>query len=153
MKIAGIDPSTLPNIETLVIPRGDQVIVFKARGLPDMDAFDAQCPAPIAPAKVTKDGKMSDLKDVNYLKCLEEHNKRRLAYIVIKSIEPSEIEWDTVKMDEPNTWINWQTDMKNAGLNQVECNLIFQLAWEANQLDDAKLKKAREAFLRGPQPE
>jgi hypothetical protein len=72
--------------------------------------------------------------------------------MVIRSLEPSEIEWDTVDPDNPSTWLNWDRDMKSAGLSQVECNRILQLVFQANCLDEAKLQKAREAFLLGQQP-
>ena len=49
MKIGGVDPKTLPKEEVLVLPRGDQAIVFRAVGVPDYDEFDALCPEPKAP--------------------------------------------------------------------------------------------------------
>jgi hypothetical protein len=44
---------------------------------------------------------------------------------------------------------NWETDLKEAGLNHVEINRVRQLAWEANCLDESKLEKARLNFVRG----
>ena len=40
-------------------------------------------------------------------------------------------------------------DMKNAGLSSVECHLITKLVYQANSLDEEKLKRAREVFLVG----
>jgi hypothetical protein len=37
-------------------------------------------------------------------------------------------------------------------LTQVECNRVLALVLEANALDDAKLQRAREVFLRGQEP-
>jgi len=102
MKIGGLDPTTLPVEEVLVLPRGELQLVF-----------------------------------------------RRIAYIVVHSLRPSEIEWDTVQLDNPSTWGNWETELKNAGLSEIECSRVLGLVLEANCLDEAKLRKARELFLRG----
>lgn len=152
MKIGGVDPSTMPNEEILVIPRGESNIVFRAKGLPDMDEFNAQVAEPKMPTRLEKGGYVPDPMDAGYQSVLAEYNKRRWAYLVIKTLAPSEIEWDTVNMDSPGTWANWEADMKTAGLTQVECNLIFKLVLEANSLDSAKLEKARALFLQGPPP-
>jgi len=71
---------------------------------------------------------------------------------VIRSLEPSEIEWDTVKPDDPRTWANWDKDLINGGLTQIETNRVLGLVLEANALDEAKLAKAREVFLAGQAP-
>lgn len=154
MKIGGIDPSTLPNEELLVIPRGNQLIPFKAQGLPDMKAFEDQVKAPEPPKKHVKDqGWVYDYDNDNYKKDREIYDRRRFAYITVFSLAPSNIEWDTVKLDVPGTWVCWEDDMKKAGFSQIECNRIFNLCLEANSLSDAKLRKAREDFLAGPLPQ
>jgi hypothetical protein len=94
MKIGGVDPRTLPTEEVLVLPRGDQRLVFRARGLENMEPFKALCPEPKMPGKLTKDGWVPDSEDEGYKSVMAEHSKRRLAYMVVCSLEPSEIEWD-----------------------------------------------------------
>jgi hypothetical protein len=150
MKIGGIDPKSLPAEEVLVLPRGDQRIVIRARGLENMEEFKSLSPEPAPPGKLTKDGWVPDTEDAGYKSVLTEYNKRRLAYMVVHSLEPSQIEWDTVKLENPATWINWEADLKAGGLSQVECNRILALVFEANCLDEAKLQKARSFFLQGP---
>jgi hypothetical protein len=149
MKIGGIDPRTLPNIEVLILPRGDQNIVFRARGLQDMEEFMKLCPEPNPPGKLTKDGWQPNPEDKNYISVLTEWNKRKLAYIVVKSLEPSDIEWDTVEIANPGTWSNWESDLKKGGVTQIECNRVVSLVLEANCLDEAKLEKARKVFQLG----
>lgn len=152
MKIGGIDPKTLPTEEVLVIPRGDECVVFRARGIRDMDEFEKLCPAPKPTTKLTKEGWVPNVDDKEYLKRMEDYASKQVSYIVIKSIEPTEIEWETVQLTNPNTWNNWQKDLKNNGFSQAECNRVLALAYEANCLDESKLKRARDAFLHGPQP-
>ncbi len=152
MKIAGIDPKTLSNEVLLVLPRGETEIVFRAKGLSDMAEFDALCPTPKPPGKFTKDGWIPNLNDPTYQQVLGEWARKRLGYTAVKSLAPSEIEWDSVKENDPRTWSKWEEDLKSAGLTQVECNRVLALILEANALDDAKLHRAREVFLRGQEP-
>lgn len=151
MRIGGIDPKTLPTEEILVLPRGDQQLVFRAIGLPNMDEFNKLCPEPQPPGKLTRDGFVPNTDDDNYKSVLASYNKRRTAYMIVKSLEPSQIEWDTVDLSNPSTWAHWDQDLRNGGLSQVEINRIVQLVFEANCLDEDKLKKAREVFQRGQQ--
>jgi hypothetical protein len=69
--------------------------------------------------------------------------------MAVKSLEPSEITWDTVDIANPATWGNWESDLKNAGLNQFEVNRVTGLVLEANSLDDDKIERARRLFLAG----
>ncbi len=155
MKIAGIDPKSLSNEVILVLPRGDKEIVFRAKGLSDMGEFEALCPYPKPPGKLTKDGWIPNLTDPTYQTVLGEWAKKRLGFMVVKSLAPTEIEWDTVKETDPRTWPKWEEDLKGGGLTQVECNRVLGLVLEANALDESKLQRAREVFLRGqgPMPE
>lgn len=152
MKIAGIDPKTLCNEVLLVLPRAEQNIVFRAHGLKDMDEFQAKCPLPKPPGKFTKDGWVAEENDPTFQQVMAEWGKKRLGYIVTRSLEPSNIEWDTVKLDDPRTWPNWEKDLIDGGLTQIEANRVLALVMEANSLDETKLSKAREVFLAGQAP-
>ena len=152
MKIGGVDPKTLPKEEFLVLPRGDKAVVFRAIGVPDYTEFNALCPTPKAPGKLVKGAWEPNEDDKDYKSILSIYNSRRVAWLVITSLEPSDIEWDTVDPSKPATWANWETDMKKNGFNQVECNRVTQLVFQANCLDEDKLTQARENFLAGQQP-
>lgn len=152
MKIGGVDPKTLSSEVFLVLPRGEQNIVFRARGLQDMDEFNSICPLPKPPGKLTKDGWVPNLDDPTYQQVMTEWGRKRLGYIVTRSLAPSAIEWDTVDLGNPRTWGNWEEDLKSGGLTQIECNRVLALVMEANALDETKLQRARESFLRGQEP-
>lgn len=152
MRIGGVDPKTLVAEDVLVLPRGDQNLVFRACGLASMQEFIDANPEPKPPVKVTRDGMENDYKEPNYVKTMEALSDRRLAFIVVRSLAPSNIEWDTVDPDNISTFTRWQEDLKNGGLNQVECNRVLGLVMGVNSLDEGKIKKAREVFLLGPQP-
>jgi hypothetical protein len=149
MKIGGIDPTTLPTEVFLVLPRGDQEIVFRAQPVVSMDEFEAMCPMPKAPGKMTRDGWVPLKEDPTYQQLLSAYSQTRFGYMVLKSLEQSRIEWDTVKAGDPSTWRNWSADLRNGGLSDIEITRVMNLVLEANCLDDAKLKKAREVFLAG----
>ena len=152
MKIGGVDPTTLCNEVILVLPRGEKEIVFRARGLTDMSEFEALCPPPKPPGKLTKDGWIPNFADPTYQQVITEWSKKRLGYMVIKSLAPSEIEWDTADINDPRAWTKWDDDLKGGGLSQNECNRVLGLVLEANSLDEAKVQRAREVFLRGQGP-
>lgn len=152
MKIGGVDPKGLCNEVLLVLPRGEQSLAFKARGVSDMDEFQALCPLPKPTGKVTKDGWVPNLNDPTYQQMMSDYADKRLGYLVIKSLASSEIEWDTVNANDPRTWAKWQDELKDSGLSQVEINRVVAIVMEANCLDEGKLKKAREVFLLGQAP-
>lgn len=148
MRVGGVTV-TAPVEELLVIPRGESSLVFRARAVESMDEFDAMSPKPQPPGKLTKDGWVPEPEHPDYRTILEHYAVRRLAYIVVRSLEPSNIEWDTVDINNPKTWANWDTDLRNAKMTEVEIDKVLQLVIEANSLSEEKLKRAREDFQRG----
>ncbi len=147
MKIGGVEVK--PNEEILVLPRLGGDIIIRAHAVRDMDLFHTLCPLPSAPGVRTKDGFKPNVEDKNYLQLLEIYSAQRMAYIVIKSLEPSYIEWETIKLEDPTTWQLWSEELTKAGLSEVECQRVVQCVLQANSLDEGKLKEAREVFLRG----
>ncbi|MHA1950751.1 MAG: hypothetical protein ACXAEN_26240 [Candidatus Thorarchaeota archaeon] len=138
------------NEDVLVLPRRKTQIVLTARALPDMTDFDKLVPEP-TPKKNFHKGKgwIPDLKDKTYMDSMKRYGRLRVAYFVVKSLVPSEIEWDTVDIDDPNTWDNWEDDFKKSGFTQHECNLVLSLCFSVNQLDERKLEQARQLFVLG----
>jgi len=149
MKIAGrkIDG---PNEVILVIPRGNnEDIVFKAVAVTSFDEFEASCPVPLPPKSITPNGEVENRSDSNYQIQLAQREVQRMAWMTLKSLEPSDIEWETVDMEKPNTWANYNTELQSAGFSTVEINRIGNAVLEANALDEAKLEAARQSFLHG----
>lgn len=154
MKIGGVDPTTLKSEEILVLPRGEENIVLRAHGVPNYDEFNTLCPEPTPPrVQRPKVGWVENEEDPGYKDMVATRDKRRIAWLVINSLTPSDIEWDTVDYDNPSTWVNWEDDLQKGGLSQVECNRIMKIVFQANSLDEDKLKEARETFLAGHQPD
>lgn len=150
MRIGGVDVKG-PAEEVLVLPRlKGENIVFRAQAVLDMEVFENLCPTPKPPGVRTKEGWKPNDKDETYQQRVAQHGELRFAYMVLKSLEPSEIEWEKVRIADPSTWLDWQNELKEAGISATEINRIIVCVMQANALDEAKLKEARELFLRGP---
>jgi hypothetical protein len=147
MRIGGVKIEG-PAEEILVLPRGEQMLVIRARAV-NLDEFDVLCPEPKPPGKLTKDGWIPDTDNESYRQVINSHNEKRIAYLVVKSLAPSEIEWDTVEVENPRTWTNYVQDFKAAGLTTIEVNRVVQCVMRANSLDEDKLEQARKVFLLG----
>lgn len=140
-----------PNEEILVLPRPSGDLVFKAKAVLDYDEFDKICPEPKPPVKVVKGGKKEvNIADSAYQAEISAHNERRMAFIILKSLQATEgLEWETVDMLKPNTWVNYVDELKSSGFSSVEIHRIVTAVLRANALDEAKLEEARKAFLAG----
>lgn len=138
------------NEDVLVLPRKKTQIVLTARALADMDLFEKLVPEP-KPKRVFKKGTgwVADLEDTTYMDQMKQYGEMRVAYFVVMSLEPSEIEWDSVDVNKPATWGQWEDDFKGCGFTQHECNLILGLCFRVNQLDERKLEQARQLFVLG----
>lgn len=153
MKIGGKKISG-PKTATVVFPRGDSEddwLVFKVQAVLDMENFENLCPLPQPPTIViAKTGeKKPDLDDKKYLAKVREHNTLRFTYTILKSLEATEgLEWDTVDMHKPETWNNYENDLKAAGLSTSERNYLLMSVIDANSISEDKLKEARDHFLR-----
>ena len=147
MKIGGREVTR--NEEVLVLPRLDGDIIIRAQSVSINTEFDKIVPEPTAPGIRTKEGFEPDYKDTTYRQQVSLREERRFAYMVLRSIEVSDIEWETVDFDKPSTWSDWIDEMQEAGLSEVETSRIVQTAMAANSLDEGKLREARERFLHG----
>jgi hypothetical protein len=152
MRIGGIEIKG-PNEEILVLPRLDEDIVIKAQAVTTMDEFDVLVPEPKPPGIRTRDGWKPNANDESFKQRMTHYNEQRLAYMIIKSVEPSNIEWGKTDISDPSTYTQWTSELKEAGLSDVEVNRIVLCVMQANSLDEEKLKAAREVFLLGKEEE
>jgi hypothetical protein len=138
-----------PAIETLVFPRSDGDIVFRAQGVASMDPFTKLCPVPKPPVVVKPGGEQSfNLEDETYKSAIEQHVDMRSNWLVLQSLKAtSGLEWDTVKDSDCGTWANWKDELQQAGFCEAELMRILNLVMVANSLDDRKLEEARKRFL------
>ncbi len=138
-----------PNEELIVIPRGQSQIVLRARAVLEYDDFDRLCPEPKAPWVVKPGGqKQQDFNDPKYIAAIAQRVKQQTYFMFIKSLEATDgLEWDTIDLKRPDTWLQFENELKNSGFSQIERNLITRGIMIANNLDDNKVEEARQRFL------
>jgi hypothetical protein len=138
-----------PNEVITVVTRQNGDLIFKARAILDYAKFDTLCKLPSAPL-ISKPGEMAypDLDDAEYKKAVRLYSERKVAFMIVESLSATEgIEFDTVKINDPTTWEGLETELKSAGLTDVEVQRIFSSVWEANGLDEGKIEEAKKRFL------
>lgn len=150
MKIRGKEIKG-PNFEYVVIPRGNgEDIVFKCKAVMDIQQYTKMYPVPDAPKVRHKSGELkADQTDVGYQLALTEYYERRYDWLVLKSLEDSEIEWTQVNIEDPNSWRFWKEEMKDAGFNDAEIDRVIRGMLVANSLDEQRMDEARARFLAG----
>lgn len=153
LKIGGIEIAG-PKTKLLVIPRDGFDIPFKFVAVTDDTLFETLCP-PIEVPKVLKpgQGKVEDPSNLGYQAKVVERGNRRESWYVIQSLRPSNIEWVTVKADDPSTWTNWRQDLRDAGFSVLEINTLYATFLETNMVTDEMLSEARNRFLASQQVE
>jgi len=139
-------------VEDIYIPRGidgGEGVLFKAKAVNDLSRFEELCPEPI-PRMITRPGEapVPDIANPQYKERLRKHSEKRLAFMILESLSATEgLEWEAVKLDEPDTWLNYTQELKEAGFSQVEINLIIAGVMRVNSLDEEHIRAARERFL------
>ena len=147
MKIGGVKVTRCEEI--LVLPRTGDNLIFIAHAVASMDEFDAMCPQPEATSRIVPGKGTVTHETEGFLKELRAYNEKRHAYICIKTLEPSNIDWDNVDLEKPETWAAWMEELESAGLADIELQRVQVLVLEANALSESKLKEARDSFLLG----
>lgn len=151
MKIAGRVVKG-KNRVTKVFPRGDsEPIVIIAEAVSDISRVNdyLKIPEPPVIVKAGEPAPVKNFKDPGYQEQMINYNARQMAWVVLESLKPSDIEWETVDMEDPSTWLNYKVEMENAGFSAIEINHIGNAVLEANALDEEKLEAARQVFLLG----
>lgn len=143
------------NVEEIFIPRGEETLVFKAQAIADYDEFEGMCPRPKPKKARNRQNIVVDrLDDPNYIQAVDKYAEMKVAYMVIKSLEATEtLEWETVELGLPETWLNYKTELAASGFTDPEIARIFNGVMAACGLDQSKVDAARDRFLAGRQEE
>ncbi len=140
-----------PNVEYIVIPRQEGDIVFKAEAVLDYKDFDAICPRPMPPERIKPGGVRSlNVEDPKYKAEIEDWALNRTHWMILKSVQGTDgLEWETVDMSDPATWVNYIQEFEDAGLSQAEVSRIVDGVTTACGMNQDKIDQAQEAFLAG----
>jgi len=154
MKINGITVSQ-PKPEVMVLPFGGAELVIHARYIPaeELEELDKLLIKPEAPVITrVKDGKKQapapDTADKAYQSAMDLYHQKRMSWVYIRSLDATEgIEWDTVKIEDPETWNNWTTDLESSGLPNSYIIRISQLVSDAQGWNPERIEEATKNFL------
>jgi hypothetical protein len=143
-----------PQERIIVLPRQNgNNLIFKFRAVLDFTDFENLCPIP-KPREALKPGgeKTLLLDHPDYLKAIDEWALRKTHYSFLKSIEATEdLEWENVKMGDPDTWEKYQKELEDAGLTEPERVRLLQTYSEVQGLSQDKIDEATRNFLAIPQ--
>lgn len=147
-----------PKKDTLFVPRAEGDIQLHFVAVTDDSEFDKMYPEPDPPLSRKKNdgGTFETVKnwaDVKYLLKIKEWEEAKDAWYFLKSIEPSQIEWETVDMAKPETFKNYKEDLKNAGFSIQERRIINGKFIEVNTITERMMTDARKRFLASQEPE
>ena len=155
MKINGITVTT-PKPSVLVLPHNGRDLIIKARYVTnqELDELDKILPEPKPPTKqvVDSNGKLGpaipDLTNEKYQEQLTKYHSQRMAWVYIKSLEATEnMEWDTVNINDPETWENWHTDLERSGLPASYTIHISRLVTDTQGWNSERIDEATQNFL------
>lgn len=141
------------NREVIPIPREGEDIIFIAEAVQNWKEFEDLVPEPQPPEIIKPGGvRIKDTKDLNYIKAMAEFNTKRTCFLVLYSLQATkELEWETVKLNDPKTWKNYESELEQAGFTQIEMGRILTGVMRANSLDETMIDEARANFLLGQQ--
>lgn len=143
-----------PAEEVIVFPRQSGDIVFHLKAIINYDECDKLDPRPEAPVRLLPGGatgrQQENVEDPKFKEAMDDWAHRRTLYMIIKSLEPSEdVEWDTIQLENPSTWTNFDTEMEESGFTAGETTYLIRKIMQVNGLDEDKIKEATDSFLAG----
>jgi len=145
-----------PSEAIIVLPRqNSDDLVFKFKAVLEVDDFDKICPIPLPPEVLKPGGQRSyNVESPKYKEELDQWAMNKTHYMYLKSIEATEdLEWETVDMEKPETWENYNKELMDAGLTEAERLQLLQTYSQVQGLDQGKIDAATKSFLATPQVE
>jgi hypothetical protein len=151
MKINGKKVSEANEL-VVVIPRHNQDdLIFRFRAVLDVDAFHKLVKMPEAPIVYRGAEPERDMEHPAYVSAVQDYVMKHTNYVFLVSLMSGSphIEFETVNIEDPATWDNFRTEMRQAGLTTAEINTLVRAAREVNGVDPEKIKDATKSFLLG----
>lgn len=139
------------NTEVVVIPRQTGDIVFKAQAVLNYEDHDKINPMPKPPTRMLPGGVLQqNIEDPAYQKRLDEWATQKFYWMFVKALEATPgLEWDTVVMDNPESWGNYKKELEDSGFAPGEVARIEMCISDACGLNQSKIDEATKRFLAG----
>lgn len=88
------------------------------------------------------------MEDTEYLDALKKRGMKRFTWIILQSLSATDgLIFETVNMQDPETWMKLEDELKDSGFSPTEVAMIFNGVTAANGMDEDKYKEARERFF------
>jgi hypothetical protein len=89
-----------------------------------------------------------DDTDPKYIEALNRYGKQKMDWMILQSLAATpELEWERVRMNDPDTWHLWEEELKEAGTVERERVEILNTIFRVNSLTDSVFKEAKDRFL------
>ena len=134
-------------------------LFFQVKVVPSMAPFLALCPYPTAPTLTLPGGvKKQNTEDKGYKEQENQWWTKRQTWMFLQSItildadgKLQDIEWEKVKVDDPETYSNFIPELTESGLADAELNKILNAVYSVNGLNETQIDEARRSFLAMPE--
>ena len=133
----------------VIIEEIPKYYVFKFAAVLDFADFEKLVPEPKPPNKMLVGGKtIQNVEDSGYKEEISKWSLKRFNWTFLKSISATEsLEWDKIKLDDPNTWDSIEDELKESGFSMSEIGRLYTGFHVANAMNEQKLEIARKHFL------
>jgi hypothetical protein len=148
MKIAG-EKVSLPPGDVAVFPRANGNLIFYIEPIQSWEPFDELHPRPKPPKILKRGNQIEDLEDPTFQKQIQAWGELRQNWLMIQALthDKNELEWEHVKLDQPQTWSEVRRELTEAGLIETEQWYLIRKIYEVNALTEQALETARSNFL------
>jgi hypothetical protein len=123
-------------------------IEFLCGAVIDYSEFNRLYPQPKPPhvLDVKNNTEYHDTKDKKYIKKIEQWSDMKIAWMTIMSLNATPgLEWETVKLDDPETWMNYEKELKQV-LTEAEFHRIINSVVDANSPNANRRREALDVF-------
>lgn len=139
----------------VAICRGDVKIVMECGAVTNehYEEFEELVPQPEPPKMlVAGKGEQIDFENKAYLDALADYRQKRFAFMTVRSLlyTPG-LSFDTVDIKKPDTYMNLDQELADAGFMPVEIVRIRDAVYEAQGISQEKVDAALESFLKAKQ--
>lgn len=138
-----------PKEHEVVFEREGDYIVFKIKPVLNFDPYSELNPPPEPPTKVVGDNPpVPDYTDKKFQKRMQDWNENKFRWMILEALSATPgLEWETVDMKNPETFKNFEEELKNSGLTDMEQQVLVREAVERNIITPESMREARDTFL------
>lgn len=155
MKINGIAVKIERETIIPILSKKDQFYLI-GKPIASYEPFDELCerPQPRMGGEPGKERPMIEARE--YREALTAYSRKFNAWLVVATlVEVADesgkrypMEWDTVKVDEPDTLEKWEEELREInGLSEADIQRVMMEVMRCNQMDEQMIEAAKDHFL------